>query len=201
MTPDFDSQTRLALDAARAAVFAAQNRADNYARNELDSAQSRVTALRDKLAGLGGPPASTTYATSAEWREAQDRHTFDREHLNRDLADAEDRLNDVAAEHARLLAEVAPLRQDHRRLAVAALDTMTARKLQEAADIATLRQSLLTATPMEEWPIVNPAIERRNPAYTVRGAGFPDVSFVNATVQTGGFTPDKSAALRAELGI
>lgn len=201
MTPDFDEQTRATLASAQEALATAQNGADNFAQAKLHPASARVSASHESRSRLGSPPAPESYANAADWREAADRYTFAERHHARDLAEAERRFADAQAEHARLLAPLPAMRLELWRLGLAGLDSIVAARLQEAADVATLRQSLIVRVPMEHWPVLNPAHEGRNPAYIVKSGGFPDVSFVNPTVQTDGFTADKSAALVAELGL
>ncbi len=194
----FDEQTKAKFAVARAAIAEAQVAADAYARDELESVSARVTALHEQRARLGAPPVSANYATAADWTRARDQYTFDAEHCDRDIAEAEQRVNALHEEHARLLAKVAPLREALWRTALAALHAAAEAQTREAARIATLHKSLLLRLPQEQWHLGQ---TEGRPIFRVDSAGFSDISKFVATVVGDGFGPDKSAALVAELGL
>ena len=197
MTHYFDGRTTASLAARRAAIDAAQCRADTFARSELDPAGSRVAALIEGRSRLGVQPTPDAFTNAAEWRDAFDRHTFAMSRYDREIAEAEQRLDALRAEHSQMLVEVPGLKDEYWRSVASALDEIVAAKMLEAAEAANLRQSLLNRIPREQ----HPAPTRNNPTYTVTGGGFADISFFQAKAQCDGFAPAKSATLIADLGL
>lgn len=185
----------------RAAIDDAQTRADAYARAELDPAAARLSALQEGRSRLGEPPMPDAFTTAAEWSEARDQHTFAASRYARDIAAAEQQMTALHEEHHRLLAEVAPLVEGYRRAVFVALDAAVTRKAAEAAEIAHVRQSLLTRIAPDEWGRFAPQARGDRTTYQVKSSGFPEISFFDARVQGDGFTPDKSAALAEELAL
>jgi len=194
----FDEQTRQALATHRAAIAAAQEHADTFAREHLDPGALRLAALREALARLGSPPDDSAFSNAWEWSRARDQHSFDSNRLTRDIEAAEQRVKALREEHTRLLAEVAPLREALWRAVLAALHAAAEAQTREAARIATLHKSLLMRLPQEHW---HWGQTEGQPIFRVEGAGFSDISRYVATVVGDGFGPDKSAALVAELGL
>lgn len=194
----FDEQTRQHFAAQRSALYAAQQKADAFARAELDAASARLSALADGQARLGPQPTPEAYASAEEWSAARDKHTFAMSRYARDIAEAEQRVNALREEHTRLLAEVAPLREAYWREVLAALHAAAEAQTREAARIATLHKSLLMRLPQEQW---HWGQTEGQPIFRVEGAGFSNISRYVATVVGDGFGPDKSAALVAELGL
>lgn len=198
MTDLFDKQTQQAFAARRAAIAAAQERADAFARKQLDPAAFRLSELQQAQAQLGPEPTPDAFDSARQWTTARDQHIFAASRYARDVAEAEHRVNALREEHTRLLAEVAPLREALWRDVLAALHTAAEAQTREAARIATLHKSLLMRLPQEQW---HWGQTEGQPIFRVEGAGFSDISKFVATVVGDGFGPDKSAALVAELGL
>lgn len=154
--------------------------------------------MADGQARLGPQPTPESYDSAEEWSAARDQHTFAASRYGRDIAEAEQRLNKLREEHARLLAEVAPLREALWRAVLSALHAAAEAQTREAARIATLHKSLLMRLPQEHW---HWGQTQGQPVYRVDGTGFHDISKFVATVVGDGTGPDKSAALVAELGL
>jgi hypothetical protein len=193
----FDDATSARLAAHRAAIDVAERQADTFARSALDPAGSHLAALIEGRDRLGSPPTPDAFASAAEWRDASDRHTFALSRYGREIAEAEARLDALREEHAKMVAEVPALKEELWRSVALALDEAVVARMREAAEVANLRQSLLSRVPLER----HPAPTRNNPTYKVSGGGFPDISFFQANVQCDGFAPAKSAALVADLGL
>jgi len=193
----FDDATSARLAAQRAAIDTAEKRADTFARSELDPAGAHLAALIEGRDRLGSLPTPDAFASAAEWRDASDRHTFALSRYDREIAEAEARIGALRDEHEAMLAELPALKQEYWRTAALALDEAVVSRMREAAEVANVRQSLLSRVPLEQ----HPAPTRNNPTYKVTSGGFADISFFHANVQCDGFAPVKSAALVAELGL
>lgn len=201
MLDHLDSTTLAAFAAQRAAIAAAQERADAYAITAIAAAQARLNTLTEGRARLGSTPTPDAFVTPADWARAVDQHAFATSRFDRDIVSADQRLGEVRQEHAGLLAEVPVLQEQYRSAVIAAFDAAAARKVQEAADIATVRESLLLRFTMGAQPANADKPQRDRLKYYFRPSGFRDVSFFVANVTGDGFTPDKSAAIAAELQL
>lgn len=157
----FDDATSARLAAQRAAIDTAEKRADTFARSELDPAGSHLAALIEGRDRLGSPPMPDAFASAAEWRDASDRHTFALSRYDREIAEAEAQMNALRDEHAAMVAEVPALKQEYWRAVALALDEAVLSRMRDAAEVAHVRQSLLSRVPLEQHPAPT-RIERRS---------------------------------------
>lgn len=201
MLHHLDESTLTAFADQREAIKAARGRANGFASAELAAAQAHVNALLEGRSRLGGTPAPAGFVTAAEWRDAADRHTFAISRYDLDITAAEQRLAAARDDHARLLAEVPTLAAAYRDMVVAALDDLVVTKVNEAADIATARESLLVRFKMSSQPVRLMKEHHDGLRFQVQSAGYSDLSWFNASARRDGFTPDKSNDLAFALDL
>lgn len=193
-------EAQTAIDEMRTEIAAAIAKAEAFACNDMNPIADRLGALQLEQQRLGAPVEPDAYITAAEWRQAADQRTFDLRFCERELAEAEQRLNGLRGQHSAMLSEIADLERQLRKLVLEALESAVLHAANEAADIAHVRQSFLNRIPLDQRPGVLP--QSLGPAaYQVQGTGWADMSFFQARIEGKGFGPDKSAALVAELGL
>ena len=201
MLPDFDDKALEEFAAARIAIVKAQAEADTFARSKLDAASAHLTALLDGQNRLGAPPAADAFTTAAEWREAEDQHTFASRRYAREIGEAEQKLAQLRTEHQQMLEVIPALRRQLLKRVLAAMNDRIVTQIKETARLAAVRQSLLNRVPREEWHGVLGEVDLAAPHYKAQHGGYADVSTFQASAMCDGIGPDKSAALAAELPL